>query len=323
MRRHRALAVIAVSLILFASQAGGQQPVHRVGVLSNTENPERMQAWLEGLRERGYVAGRNLQIEYRYSEGRTERISALVAELVAFGPEVIVAASSPNAVAVHANAPAVPLVFVGVGDPVAVGLVESLAHPGGDVTGFANVVPEGFVGKQLQFLKDLVPQASRIAVLINPTNPLHSRDQARLAEFGRLLGVELVVVEASKPDQPETAFEAARKASAEGIHVLGDPLIFIHSARVVGLAARYQLPAMYLNPRNVQDGGLMSYGPNNVGLWRRAGIYVDKILKGERPGDLPVEQPTRFYLSVNLKTAAALGITVPPLILAQADEVIE
>jgi putative tryptophan/tyrosine transport system substrate-binding protein len=282
-----------------------------------------MQSWLEGLRERGYVVGQNLQIEYRYSQAQTERIPALVSELVALSPEVIVAASSPNAVAVHADAPTIPLVFVGVGDPVAVGLVESLAHPGGNVTGFANVVPEGFVGKQLQFLKTLVPQTSRIAVLVNPKNPLHLRDQARLAEFGRLLGVELVIVEASKPEQLETAFEAARKEGAEGIHVLGDPLIFIHSVKVVSLAARYRLPAMYLNPRNVQDGGLMSYGPNNVALRRRAGAYVDKILKGEKAGDLPVEQPTRFYLTVNLKTAAELGITVPPSILAQADEVIE
>src|SRR5882724_2824214 len=153
MRRHRALAVIAVSLILFASQAGGQQPVHRIGVLSVIENPEMMQDWLEGLRERGYVVGRNLQIEYRYAQGRTEQIPALVAELAAFGPEVIVAESTPNAVAVHAAAPTIPLVFVNVGDPVAVGLVESLAHPGGNVTGLANLVPEGFEGKKLQFLK--------------------------------------------------------------------------------------------------------------------------------------------------------------------------
>jgi putative ABC transport system substrate-binding protein len=264
------LAATAAGLVLFAWDAGAE-PIHRVGVLSNSETPEMMQSWLEGLRERGYVLGQNLQIEYRYPQAQTERIPALVAELVAFGPKVIVAASSPNAVAVHANAPMVPLVFVGLGDPVAVGLIESLAHPGGNVTGFANVVAEGFVGKQLQFLKAVIPQASRIAVLINPKNPLHPRDQARLAEFGRLLGVELVVVEASKPDQLEIALEAARKEGAEGIHVLDDPLIFIHSVTVVRLAPRYRLPAIYLNPRNVQDGGLMSYGPNNVGLWRRAG----------------------------------------------------
>jgi ABC-type uncharacterized transport system substrate-binding protein len=323
MRPHRALAMIAASLILIASQAGGQQPVHRIGVLAVTENPEMMRALLEGLRERGYVVGRNLQIEYRYSQGPTEQIPALVAELVDFGPEVIVAVGPQNTVAVHANAPTVPLVFIAVADPVALGLVESLAHPGGNTTGLAAVVPEGFTGKQLQFLKELVPRASRIAVLINSTNPGHQRERAKLPEFGRLLGVELIVVEASKPDQFETAFETAHIRAAEAIHVLGDPLIFIHSAKVVGLAARYQLPAMYLDRRHVLDGGLMSYGPNAVGLWRRAGIYVDKILKGERPSDLPVEQPTRFDLIVNLKTAAALGITVPSSILAQADEVIE
>jgi putative ABC transport system substrate-binding protein len=322
MRRPRALAMIAMSLILFASQAVGQQPVHRVGVLGATEAPEQTQALLEGLRDRGYVVGGNLQIEYRYSQGRNEQIPTLVAELVALGPEVIFASGTPNAVAVHDGAPTIPLVF-GAGDPLAVGLVESLAHPSGNVTGFSTVVPEGFVGKQLQFLKALVPQASRIAVLINPTNQTNRRDQARLAEFGPLLGVELVVVEASDPAQLETAFEAARKESAEGILVLGDALIFAHSAKVVGLAARYRLPAMYLSRRNVQNGGLMSYGPNNVDLWHRAGAYVGRILNGERPGDLPVEQPTRFDLIVNLKTAAELGITVPPSILAQAEDVIE
>ena len=323
MTRHRTLVVIAASLILFASQARGQQPGHRIGVLANTQDPEMTQAFVEGLRERGYVVGQNLQIEYRYSQGRTEGIPALVAELVALGPEVIVAAAPPNAVAVHATAPTIPLVFISVADPVALGLVESLARPGGNVTGFATLVSEGFAGKQLQLLKELVPRASRIAVLINPANPMHQRDQAKLSEFGRQLEVELVIVEASTPDQFETAFEAARKLGAEGIHVFGDPLTFVYSAKIVGLAARYQLPAIYLIRRNVLDGGLMSYGPNTVDFRRRAGAYVGRILNGERPGDLPVEQPTRFDLTVNLKTAAALGITVPPSILAKADEVIE
>jgi putative tryptophan/tyrosine transport system substrate-binding protein len=323
MRRHRALAVIAASLILFGSHAWGQQPVHRVGVLSIAENPEVKQAWHESLRELGYVVGRNLQIEYRYSQGRSEQIPALVAELVAFGPEVILAVTTPNAVAVKTAAPTIPLVFVNVGDPVAVGLVENLAHPGGNVTGFATTVPEGFVGKQLQLLKAIVPQSSRIAVLLNPTNPVHPPELPKLPEIGRLLEVELFVVEASKPDQFETAFETAHTQGAAAIHVLGDPLFLIQRAKVVGLAARYRMPAMYLNPLFVQDGGLMSYGPNMVGLWHRAAAYVDKILKGERPGDLPVQQPTRFDLTVNLKTAAALGVTVPPSILAQAEEVIE
>src|SRR4029077_12648144 len=167
MRRHRALAVIAACLILFALQARGQQLVHRIGVLWNIENPEAELAWLEGLRERGYVVGENLQIEYRYSRAQPELIPALVAELVALGPGVIVASGPQNALGAHAAAPTIPIVFINVADPVGLGLVESLAHPGGNVTGFATIVPEGFVGKQLQFLKDLVPQASRIAVLSN------------------------------------------------------------------------------------------------------------------------------------------------------------
>jgi putative ABC transport system substrate-binding protein len=295
MRRHRALVVIAASLILFASQTRGQQPVHRVGVLGAFQTSEMMQAWLEGLREHGYVVGQNLQIEYRYSQGRTEEIPALVAEVLALRPEVIVANAPPYALAVHAAAPTIPLVFISVGDPVGLGLVQSLAHPGGNVTGLATLVPEGFGGKQLQYLKELVPRAARIAVLINPTNPMHQREQAKFPEFGRRLGVELVVVEASKPDQLETAFETAHTHGAEAIQVVGDPFFGVYIAEVVGLAARYRLPAMYLVPQNVRDGGLMSYGPNTVDFWRRAGAYVDKILKGEKPGDsaCPAADPIR------------------------------
>jgi putative ABC transport system substrate-binding protein len=323
MRRHRALAVIAASLILFAAQARGQQPVHRVGVLTVTEETGAMQVLLEGLRERGYVVGQNLQIEHRYSQGRTEQIATLVAELVAFRPEVIVTAAPEPALAVHANAPTVPLVFIAVADPVAIGLVESLARPGGNVTGFATLVPEGFVGKQLQWLKDLLPQASRIAVLINPTNLMHRLELPRLPEIGRQLGVEVIVVEASKPDQLETAFETAHTQGAEAIYVFGDPLLGIHSAKVVGLAARYRMPAIYFGYGPARDGGLMSHGPKFFDFWRGAAGYVDKILKGEKPSDLPIQQPTHYYLVVNLKTAAELGITVPPSILARADEVIE
>ena len=323
MLRRLLLAALATGLVLFAWDAGAEKPVHRIGVLWNIENPEAEQAWLEGLRERGYIVGRNLQIEYRYSRAQPEQIPSLMAELVAFGPEVIVASGPQNAIAAHAAAPTIPMVFINVADPVGLGLVESLAHPGGNVTGFATIVPEGFVGKQLQFLKEVIPQASRIAVLINHTNQQHQRRQATLPEIGRLLGVELIVVEASKPDQLETAFEAAHTRGAEAIHVFGDPLIFIHLAKVVGLAARYRLPAMYADRRSVLDGGLMSYSPNQTDLPRRTAAYVEKILKGERPADLPVEQPTRFDLIVNLKTAAALGLTVPPSILAQANEVIE
>lgn len=255
--------------------------------------------------------------------GRAELIPALLAELMAFGPEIIVTGNSVSATAVHAAAPPIPMVFAGPGDPVGLGLVESLAHPGGNVTEIAGMVPEGFTGKQLQLLRELVPQASRIAVLINPTMSAHQRELQKLPASQRQLGIELIVVEASKPDQYEAAFETARARGAEAIHVWNGPLPFAHSAEIARLATRYQLPSMYLERRYVLDGGLLSYGVSSADLYRRAGAYIDKILKGEKPGDLPVEQPTRFELIVNLKTANALGITVPPLILAQADEVIE
>jgi putative ABC transport system substrate-binding protein len=323
MSRHRVLAIIAASLILFASQAHGQQSVHRVGVLASTEIPENVEAWVQGLHERGYAVGQNLQIEYRYFRGRYEQVATLLAELVAFGPEVIVTSTSNSAVAIHATAPTIPMVFLNVADPVALGLVESLAHPGGNVTGFATLAPEGIIGKHLQFLKDLVPRASRIAVLINPTEQMHQLALLKLPETGRLLGVELVVVDASEPDQFEKAFENAYTQGAEAIHVWNGPLVFRHSVEIAGLAARYRLPSMYFDRRYVLDGGLISYAPDPAANWHRAAVYVDKILKGERPGDLPVEQPARYNLIVNLKTAKALGITVPPSILAQADEVIE
>jgi putative ABC transport system substrate-binding protein len=249
MWRHRSLAVVVASLIIFASQAWGQQPVHRVGVLASTEVPENVEAWMEGLRERGYVIGRDLLIEYRYFRARYEQIPTLLAELVAFGPEVIVTSTSNSAIAIHSAVPTIPMVFLNVADPVGLGLVRSLAHPGGNVTGFATFVPEGMVGKQLQLLKELVPQASRIAVLINPTERMHQLALQKLPEAEKMLGVESVVVEASEPEQFATAFEKAHAQGVDAIHVWNGPLVFRHSVEVVGLAARYRLPAIYFDRR--------------------------------------------------------------------------
>ena len=270
-----------------------------------------------------HIVGRNLHVEYRATEGRAERLPALAAELAALRPEVIVTGYTAAALAVKAAAPAIPLVFVNVPDPVALGLTNSLARPGGNVTGVMSLVPEGFVGKWFQLLKESVPQASRIALLLNPTNPTHQRDRAEFPVIGRLLGVTLFIVEASQPDQLASAFEAASKQGAEAIAVFGDPMTGVHSAEIVALAARHRLPAIYVFRYFVIEGGLLSFGPNTTGLWRIAGGYVGRILNGERPADLPVQQPTKYHLAINLKTAAALGITVPPAILVQADEVIE
>jgi putative tryptophan/tyrosine transport system substrate-binding protein len=322
MWRHRSLAVIAASLILFASQAGAEKQLHRIGYLGNIPDPKIIQAWLQGLHEHGYVEGQNLQIEYRWVQGE-KQVPALIAELIASNPEIIVTSQSNPAIMIHTTAPSIPLVLVGVGDPVGLGLVESLRHPGGNVTGISGLVPERFTGKQLQLLKELVPQASRIAVLIDPTMSAHQRELQRLPEAGRQVGVELIIVEASRPDQYEAAFEKAHAQGAEAIQVWNGPLPFVHSAEIAKLAARYRLPAIYLQRRYVEDGGLLSYGMNQADILRRGGAYVDKILKGEKPGDIPVEQPTRFELIVNAKAAKELGLTVPSSILAQADEVIE
>jgi len=303
-----------------------QQPVHRVGVLSNAQLPENIQAWEATLRDRGYVVGWNLQIEYRHFQGRTEQIPALLAELITFGPEVIVTSTSDSAAAIHTAAPTIPMVFLSVADPIGLGLVASLAHPGGNVTGFATLDLGGlggFIAKHLQILQATVPGVEQIAVLVNPTTAMHQLALQKLPRARGELGVKLVVVEASKPDQFETAFETAHKQGAEAIDVWNGPLVFTNSARIVGLAAHYQLPEIYWDRGYVVGGGLMSYGPNATDLWRGAAGYVDKILKGENPGDLPVQRPTRYYLTVNLKTAKARGITIPPAILVQADEVIE
>jgi putative ABC transport system substrate-binding protein len=293
MFRLRRLSVFAASLILFALQALAQQAVHRVGVLGSTENLELTQAFLEGLREGGYVAGQDLQIEFRHFQGQHDRMPALLAELVASGPEVLVTSTSDSAVVIHTAASTIPMVFLNVADPVALGLVQSLAHPGGNVTGFATFVPEGIIGKHLQFLKELVPQASRIAVLVNPTAKMHPLALQRLPEAGQLLGLQFVVVEASEPDQFATAFEQAHRQGAEAIDVWNGPLVFRHSAEIARLAADYRLPAMYYQRSYVLDGGLISYAPDPADNWRRAAVYVAKILGGENPGDLPVQQPTR------------------------------
>jgi putative ABC transport system substrate-binding protein len=323
MRAFRALAVVAVGLVSFAYEAPAQEPVHRIAVLANVQVPEIEQALRDGLRAGGYDAGRNLQIEYRNYQGQIDRIPALVAELVALRPELIVVSAPQTVVAVRAAAPTIPLVFVAVADPVGLGLVPSLAHPGGNVTGIATSVPEDFNAKMLDLLKATIPAASRIAILVNPTNQMHQRAQLTFPETARRLRVELVTVEASKVEELEAAFQEARARGAEAIQVFGDGVTVRASAKIANLALQYRWPSIYIFRRNVEDGGLMSYGPNIVELWRMGASQIGKILKGMKPGDLPVEQPTHFDLIINLKTAKALGITIPATLLVQAAEVIE
>ena len=322
-RAFRVVALTAVSLVSFAYGAAAQEPVRRIAIISGVQVPALEHAMRDGLRARGYVEGRNLQIEYRYTQGQFDRLPSLVAELVALRPEIIVATAPQTAVAVHATAPTIPLVFLTVADPVGLGLVPNLAHPGGNVTGVATMVPEDFDAKMLQLLKTVVPTASRIAILANPTNQMHQRVQLKYPDTARRLGVELVWVEASKVEDLEAAFQEARAKGAEAISVLGDAITLRASAKIANLNLQYRWPSIYLFRQNVEDGGLMSYGPDVIEVWRSGVSQIDKILKGAKPGDLPVEQPTRFDLIINLKTAKALGITVPAVLLTQAAEVIE
>jgi putative tryptophan/tyrosine transport system substrate-binding protein len=275
------------------------------------------------LRDHGWIEGKNLIVDYRSAEGRAERLSALAAELVALMPDLLVGPSPQVAIALKSATATIPIVFVAVYDPVAIGLVQSLSRPGGNITGLATYAPGDWIAKRIEILRELVPGASKIAILVNPGNPIHRWIVAEeLPQTARSFGVALPVVEATTADELDTAFASAVAQHADAMIVFGDNLTTQEAPRVTALAANHHLPAIYLF-RQFANGGLISYGPDIADLFRRAGGYVDKILKGTKPADLPVEQPTKFELVINMKTAKELGLTVPPSLLVRADEVIE
>ncbi|TMK76169.1 MAG: ABC transporter substrate-binding protein [Actinobacteria bacterium] len=297
----------------------------RIGYLAGNlaANPPQHEAFRQGLRDLGYVEGRNVVIEYRSAEGNFERLPALAAELVALKADVIVTSETPAALAAKQATRTIPIVFSFAVDPVTSGLVTSLARPGGNVTGLATLVPE-LVGKRLEQLTQAVPGVSRVAVLWQPGSQVErtEKDVLKRAEVAaRELGVQLQFVEA--PADIDRAFSDMTRARAGALTSLGGPMFFNERRRLVDLAAKNRLPAVYGLREYVDAGGLLSYGPNGVDLYRRAATYVDRILKGTKPGDLPVEQPTKFELVINLKTAKALGLTIPPSVLQRADEVIQ
>lgn len=322
MRREILSVVLAVLSLVSVHPAAAQQPkkVPRIGYLAITSPGSYDEAFRQGLRELGYVEGGSIVIEYRYAEGKIERLFDLAVELVRLKVDVLVAAGgAPAALAAKRATTTVPIVIASVADPVALGLVASLAQPGGNVTGLSLLGPDT-AGKRLEILKEVVPALSRVAVLWNPANPGNTLilEEARVA--ARALGVKVQSLEARGPEDFQTAFKAARGAG--GILPLGDPGHVLHRAAIIGLAGRYRLPAMYPFRQFVEDGGLMYYGASLDDLYRRAATYVDKILKGRKPADLPVEQPTKFELVINLKTAKQIGLTIPPNVLARADRVI-
>ena len=334
------IVTLALALLAAAFPSHAQQPakVYRIGWLGingptpTDQTPQQCpikgiplwQAWLEGLREYGYLPGQNLLLECRYTAGQAGRAPALAAELVSLKPDLIVACcANANARAAKQATATIPIVILNVSKPVEEGLVASLAHPGGNVTGLIDTIGGELGGKQLQLLKEAVPKLSRVAVL------RYSGPGGSPAYFGReteaaarLLGLTLQLYEVRAPEELEGAFAAMTTARAEGLFVADAAFLYVHGQRIVDLAAQSRLPAVYSWRERVQAGGLMAYGSDYPAMFRRAGFYVDKILHGANPGDLPVEQPTKFNLVINLKTAKALGLTIPQSILLQADEVI-
>ncbi|PYN55801.1 MAG: ABC transporter substrate-binding protein [Candidatus Rokuibacteriota bacterium] len=330
-RRAALAAALAAGLLAAPLAAEAQQPtkIARIGYLTTADvatAPHHLrEAFLKGLRDLGYVEGRNLVIEYRSAEGKVERLPALAAELVALKVDVILVPASVHVLAAKQATRTIPIVFVNSGDPVASGLVTSLARPGGNVTGLSTIGPD-LIGKCLEQLPQAVPGVSRVAVLWQPGDVPErtEKDMLKRAEAaGRALGMRLQFVEARGPADIDRAFSEMTGARAGALAVLPSTMLFGERRRLVDLAAKNRLPAVYSSRDFVDAGGLMSYGPDFADLFRRAATYVDKILKGAKPGDLPVEQPTKLELVINLKTAKALGLAIPPSLLQRADQIIE
>jgi putative ABC transport system substrate-binding protein len=322
----RNVAALAGWAVLFGfPTADAQQPAspRRIGVLLVGFSPEskEAQAFRQGLQDAGYVEGRDVVIEWRFASGDYARVPALAADLVQRKVDVIVVATSVAAKAVKRATSTIPIVMAVVADPVGSGLVTSLAHPGSNVTGLSNIASE-LGAKRLQLLKETIPRLSRVAVLWNPSTPWHPAAIADLKAVAPSLSIELKFVGARTSEELSPAFLDLSRAHAQALYVLDDGLFMVHRRTLVDLASKAQLPTIY-GLRNFSDAGaLMSYGANVEDLYRRSAGYVDKILKGAKPGDLPIEQPTKFELVINLKTAKALGITIPQSILVRADEVI-
>jgi putative ABC transport system substrate-binding protein len=322
--------LVALALeVLVAPAAVVAQQVEKVARIcfleagSATTNQSFLDAFRRGLSELGYTEGRNVVIEQRWADGRNDRFPALLSELITAKCDVIVQASTPGAAAAKAATTTIPIVFVGVADPVGSGLIASLARPGGNLTGVTLGEDLGLDGKRLELLREAIPKVSRIGVLWNPTaQALNSRVKVSHTA-GAALGLAMVPFEARQVGDFDKAFAAMKKARVDALLVLTDPLMLRHRKEIVGLAAHTQIPAVYGFTEFVRTGGLMAYSTQIPALFRGAALYVDKILKGAKPGDLPVEQPTKFELVINMRTAKTLGLTIPPSLLVRADQLLE
>ena len=327
MNRRAFIAGVAGTLVAAPAGAEDSRPpqqakkVFRIGVLG-VSSVATAGALLHSLRERGYVEGANLVIEWRDAGGTPVQFDALAAELVRLKVDVIVASVPAAILAAKKATASIPIVMVNTPDPVQLGLVVSLGRPGGNVTGTTTLSAD-LSNKQLELLREAVPQAAKVAVLWNPSNPWHSLALKGAEAAARSMSVEIRLIAVRGPEQLDDAFAIMTRERAAALLVLADPMTFHHRARLAELAARRRLPAMYGVRGYVEAGGLMSYWAHQAEIYGRAASYVDRILRGAPPGDLPIEQPTRFELVINLKTARTLGLTIPPSLLLRADEVIE
>jgi putative ABC transport system substrate-binding protein len=327
MRIHTA-AVVAFGLALFALPLAveAQPPgkVHRIGFLGNSTaalEAHLVTPFRDGLRDLGYVEGQNLVIEYRWAEGNYERFPALIAELLGRKVEVIVTAGTPASLAVKKATTSVPLVVVGVGDPVASGLVASLTRPGGNITGVTSIADET-EAKRLELLREVLPTISRIAVLSNPENQSMEPVLKEMRAAAQVLGMKVQVFDVRTPGELDETFKAIVRERPGVLRVMGDRFFLHNRHRIMDFATKQRLPVMPGHPELVEAGGLMSFGPSYPGMHRRAAYYVDRILKGAKPADLPVERPKTFELVINLKTARALGLTIPSSVMLRADHII-
>ena len=326
-KKHTIVLLVVTLALAFFHSAEPQQPkkIPQIGLLSvgspSTGRVE-VEAFRQGLRELGYREDQNITIEYRYAEGVDERLVNLAVELVGLKVDIIRTRGTPATQAAMKATKAIPIVMTNVSDPLGAGLVNSLAHPGGNVTGLTNVLSD-LGGKQLELLKETFPKLSRVAVLWDPANAGNASWLQEMKRAAGKLRITLQPLDVHRPDDFEPALSTIKREPVTAINVLGNAVTTLYRARILDFAAKSRIPAMYGNSGLVDAGGLMSYGPHSADQWRRSATYVDKILKGAKPGDLPVEQPTKFELVINLKTAKQIGVTIPPTVLYQADRVIK
>jgi ABC-type uncharacterized transport system substrate-binding protein len=326
MKRREFIAFLgSVAAVALPLAAGAQTKIPRVGFMGNSTaalEANLLDAFHEGLRELGYEEGRNIVIEYRWADGKYDQFPALVAELIAAKVDAIITAGTPAALAVKRATTTVPLVMVAVGDPIGTGLVPSLARPGGNLTGLSSIAPD-LEGKRLQLLREVVPPLSHVAMFINSLNPFHDSSVRQARAAAQTMGIKLQLYDIRKSEDLDEAFAAIRKRRPDALLILADRVFLHNRQRMVDFTNEQRLPNVNAYKELVEVGGMMSYGPSYEDMHKRAAIYVDKILKGSKPADLPIEQPSKFTFIVNLKAAKALGVTVPSQLLGLADEVIE